>query len=654
MIEKQATIIRLARVLRYNRNRIEKAMTIFPPDQRPLFSAIPFLLHVNHPDFPGFVDDVDLASGLAFFSYRPSVQQALYELFPQLSEVIDDPKPIWPKRCYIESLSLMGSIGTAAQSDKSDLDYWVCVDGNIVKDKRWDLLQQKLTLIEQWAWDVHRLEVHFFLSDIEKVLNNDFGAADGESAGSAQPTFLKNEYYSTTILITGKIPFWWLTSRDCTDEEYKQQYEIFKTWDDPDPKYFLDLGNVAKLNTNEMFGATIWQLTKAMDSPFKSVLKMAKLEVCIDEIKNNVPLCNVLKDRVHQGVNMDKDLTSTDPYTLMFDTIISYYEKHNPKFLELFKACLYIKSDCPLTGKKVKELDTPATFKRQVITGYVKSWGWKREKIESYDNVSDWEFQQVGLLGRQIHSFLIGCYRRLSAQLQGHEQLVTGEDMTVIGRKIDAFYSVKPGKIQYLKRAFETGLIQLDITITMELDLNFSTKQRWSAFRGRLNYTDTNVDNPCFLKQSSDPVDLVIWCIFNRIISSRSQFYLLQSQLAIKVEDINELMTQALIDFKPIRVSELSREDLLQPSQITHCVLVVNFSSHKSVGVVETVRVIYLTSWGEVYSLTDIVAFEKIRQQFESQVDQPVCRLFTPSRNNREILYQWIEELIDFEFIKVI
>ncbi|MCJ8272878.1 MAG: class I adenylate cyclase, partial [Psychrosphaera sp.] len=170
---------------------------------------------------------------------------------------------------------------------------------------------------------------------------------------------------------------------------------------------------------------------------------------------------------------------------------------------------------------------------------------------------------------------------------------------------------------------------------------------------GRLNYQNTDIKNPCFLKQSSDPVDLVIWCIFNRIISDRSQFYLLQSQLPIKVDDINELMTQALIDFKPIRVSELVRDDLLQPSQITHCVLVVNFSSQKSVAVVETVRVIYLTSWGEVYSLTDIVAFETIRMQFITQLDQPVCRLFTPSRNKRKVLYQWIEELIDFEFIKV-
>lgn len=257
-------------------------------------------------------------------------------------------------------------------------------------------------------------------------------------------------------------------------------------------------------------------------------------------------------------------------------------------------------------------------------------------------------------LGKQIHSFLIGCYRRLSEKISGKQQLVNKTDMTVFGRKIDSFYSAKEGKVNYLKRAFETGLMQLDITITVELDLSFDTKQRWSAFRGRLNFPDATTENPCYLKGSSDPVELVLWCIFNRIISSESSFYLLQSKLAISIDDITELMNEALVDFQPIRVSELSRETLLNPCQITHCLLVVNFSSFKSLSVVETVRVIYVTSWGEVYSFADITAFDRIKDRMLNQETPPVCRLFTPSRNKRKQLYQWVEELADFEFDKIV
>lgn len=650
MLAKQDQVIRLARVLRYNRNRINRALALFPMDKQCLFNAMPFFLHVNHPDVPGFVNQSKVPCGLSLFSYRPSVKQALMALFPENHELLNNVTEIWPKRCYIESLSLMGSIGTIAQSEKSDLDYWVCVDGSKMDAKRWQLLQCKLTIIEQWIWQEYKLEVHFFLSDTRKIRINDFGDADGESAGSAQPMFLKNEYYSTSILITGKIPFWWITPRYCTNEQYQQLYEDFQHWTEPNPQYFIDLGNLHRLKVSEMFGATIWQLTKAIDSPFKSVLKMAKLEVFIDDINNRIPLCNILKERIHQGVNLDKDIRATDSYVLLFDTIIEYYRQNYPQFLELFKICWYIKSDCRLTVSKVGESDD---FKRDVIQHYVSSWNWSPSKIAHLDNIDNWEFADVNFLGNQIHSFLIGCYKRLSEKIMGEKQCVNQEDMTVFGRKIDSFYSNKKGKVNYLKRAFEYGLMQLDITIVADLDLKIDTNQRWSAYRGRLNLVDADVDNPRYLRGSSDPVELVLWCVFNHIVSSKSNFYLLQNQLAIKAADITELIHQALIDYKAIRVSEISREVLLSPCQITHCLLVVNFMSVSSSNVVETVRVIYVTSWGELYSFPNMQAFEKIKDQCNNQEVRPICRLYTPSRNKRAQLYRWIEDLFDFEFDKI-
>ena len=78
-------------------------------------------------------------------------------------------RQIWPRHRAVESLVLMGSIGTIAQTDHSDFDYWVCVDGKKFSDESLNLLQQKLTAIESWAEANFGIEVHFFLSDIEKV-----------------------------------------------------------------------------------------------------------------------------------------------------------------------------------------------------------------------------------------------------------------------------------------------------------------------------------------------------------------------------------------------------------------------------------------------------------------------------------------------------
>lgn len=640
---------RFKRVLTYNRCRIDRALGIFSPKHRPLFFTLPFLLHINHPNFPGFVEDDNVSYGLALYSFKQEDQEAVEWFFSEALQGLEI-KSLWAQQCVIESLSLMGSIGTLAQSAKSDLDYWVCVDGKRLSDEKWDLLQQKLTLIENWAWDEHDLEVHFFLSDIEKVRSCDFGAADGESAGSAQPMFLKNEYYSTNIVISGRIPFWWISSHDCTDKQYLQEYALFKKLGKPKAQYVMDLGNVANLHANEMFGAMIWQLTKAMDSPFKSVLKMAKLEVFSDNTENRMALCNVLKQRIHTGGDFSKDVRGTDPYTIMFDTIVDYYQTNFPKFVDLFNACLYIKSGIKISHKQKSAL---RSLKAQVIVEYLREWGWKGQKIEHFDGVKEWNYQNVEFLGKVIHSFLIGCYRRVSKSIAGKTQLVTDEDMTVIGRKISSFYGAKDGKIQYLKRAFETGLVQMDITITLQLDLNSTTKQSWSAFRGRVHMQDADKKNNHFLKQSVDPVDLVMWCIFNQIIDTKSNFYILQSKVPISLEDITELMDEVLLDCQPIKISELPRELLLSPCQITHCLVVINFASRSTVYDVEGIRVVYLTSWGELFSFAGLKAFVKVKQACQTQTEPPVCRLFTPSRNNRKVLYRKLEALADFSFDKV-
>ena len=115
----QNLTIRLLRVLRYNKARIERAQALLPPERRPLFHVIPFLLHVNHPDLPGYVDaDAELFYGLNNFSFRDEIKDALFTIFPQHHDLFDDIKSVWPRQRAIDALVLMGSIGTIAQSEK--------------------------------------------------------------------------------------------------------------------------------------------------------------------------------------------------------------------------------------------------------------------------------------------------------------------------------------------------------------------------------------------------------------------------------------------------------------------------------------------------------------------------------------------------------
>lgn len=269
----QNLTIRLLRVLRYNKGRTERALELLSQHKRDAFHILPFLLHINNEAFPGFIDDEKTPLGLVNYSLRDELLDSLERIFPENIDLIDDLKPIWPKRRMMESLLLMGSIGTIAHSEQSDFDYWVCVNGSKYKRAHFRLLQKKLTMLEQWAQDVFDMEVHFFLSDIDKVRQNDFGVADGESSGSAQALFLKAEFYTTNIVVAGKAPFWWLLHEGAKDKDYQLLQASLKEGVSPEPKWFMDLGNVEKMDPAELFGAAIWQISKAMDSPFKSVVK---------------------------------------------------------------------------------------------------------------------------------------------------------------------------------------------------------------------------------------------------------------------------------------------------------------------------------------------------------------------------------------------
>ena len=51
----------------YNKLRIERSLSLMPAKKRPLFYLFPVLLHINHPDIPGYVESSKEFFGVANF-----------------------------------------------------------------------------------------------------------------------------------------------------------------------------------------------------------------------------------------------------------------------------------------------------------------------------------------------------------------------------------------------------------------------------------------------------------------------------------------------------------------------------------------------------------------------------------------------------------
>lgn len=641
----QNLTIRLLRVLRYNKARIERALTLMPEKHRPLFHVLPFLVHVNHEALPGYV--VPLTSGetvpfgINNYSFRPDVEQALQRCFPAQSHLFSDIKQIWPRQRAVDALVLMGSVGTIAQTDDSDFDFWVCIDGKRFSTTELTLLQQKLTAIEKWADNTFGIEVHFFLSEIDKVKQNDFGVAEGESAGSAQALFLKAEFYNTNIVVAGKAPFWWLTPEKTTEKQYQAIYNSLEKGGSPDVDWFMDLGHLERLDASELFGAAIWQLGKAMDSPFKSVLKMAKLEVYLANISHGQPLCNLLKKHVHRGAEAPGHVADIDPYALMFDELIAHYKANGQaEDIAVLQQCLYLKCGCTLSHPLVE--GEQANFKRKIMASYAKQWGWSRKLLAHLDNQQDWTFNERVQLSRRIHRFLLKCYRRISKEISHHQQVMDQKDMTVLGRRLSTYYAKKPDKIEFLRRAFDESLYCEKITIAMRQLKNGD--EVWSAYAGDLLSKSGIIDDSQKVTQAASAIALMVWLVSSKIIDTNSKVYLDYNYGEVSELDLNDLLKHLCKYFPPVKVSSLPRNDLLAPERITACFAIVNFPTLRQKATVENVSILYTTSWGETFLRHGSDVLDTLWYDLQEVTPKPPCYVMVPRGNQQaRILGEFLE-----------
>lgn len=584
----------------YNRDKIKKAIQISPRKAELAVYLVPIILNYNHPDMPCYVKCEGHCSGVSFFKLTEEMQTAArrgvgnFELPPPNTD--SDEKQV------IESLLLMGSIGSAAQSVSSDYDYWVVIDESGLSDKKLGYLKKKLGLIEKWA-EKNGAEFHFFITDVNRVRKNDFGGANKESVGTAQAGLLKEEFYRTALHVAGKYPVWWLTPPEASDEEYAATLKTLNESWDINPNLFVDLGNVVQVTMGEIFGAALWQINKAMDSPFKSILKMALLESFIDFEGESPLLCEELKKNILSSAS---PLHARDPYLLMINRLLGYYHrKKREDVVELLRKCFYNKVNVRLTAPAEK--NRKRTFKEEVMLHYTDEWNWDQSTINNLNNYKKWEFNHLLDLGGELHSFLIETYRNLTDKLKVRKDvknLISNEDTTILGRKLFSFYGKKKAKIEPLKRASDEAL-RLE-SCTFAPTVVRGKKTVWAVYRGNVtaDISRKKAINHAELKKGASLADITAWLVINRIADSKTFLHLIPNPLPVSLQVIQELV-KTIEEFMPYQpISSIENSYLLDDALITGFLAVVNLIANPWERNINEITLIYRNSHGEVFCET--------------------------------------------------
>ncbi len=606
--------------LRFNQFRINRTYQSLSSIDRLVFLVIPRLLHVNQEGLPGYFRE-NVPCGIHNFNLDRESQIAAETMFPKLIlRRNEDFSPI------IHTMLIMGSIGSIAQTQKSDLDYTLIVHKPSLTDDALALLRRKLDLIEEWTWNEYRLETHFFINDYNEFRENRFGESDSESTGSAQAKLLKEEMFRTMIILAGKIPFWWIVPIQTGDYHYEKLVQLVNSSKTLlNREDFLDLGNVDDISEGEFFGGSIWALIKSFRSPFKTLLKMGLLEsYMFDETKSNL-LCHEIKERVFANDTFD----DIDPYISMFEWVQKFFtETKSQENLEVLRAAFYLKVGTQVSAEEINENSTD--YKKRTLIKMIKRWGWSPEKLENYNQFDSWQMKQKVALGKQVNKILMASYRNISEKnktLDKEQSLITEQDTHLLGRKLFSFFRKAPNKVENLVTIVDGNTSEKELTFFCDYPQP-PEKPTWYLIRGKsLSFLEhISADN--IIKKSATLSFLIAFAGFNRLFHSQTQVWIKSEGHSIKEHDLRVLLNQISSFSSQIDITAISNKDLTGDEVINILYMIVDFGTplpreitigninrcktseelqdflDRRLERIKHLTCIYLTSWGELFCKT--------------------------------------------------
>lgn len=549
------------RFLTVNAGRLDRALLAMSTRQQLVLKLLPLLFHVNHPRLPGYVSGVTPA-GLC--GYEPDAEtlteaQRLTRSFSYKPLRGKAPQPIL-------GLFLMGSLGTVAQDERSDLDVWVCHDPELPQEQL-EELRRKCDLLTDWA-SSQGSEAHFFLVDPVAFARGDRnGKLTSDDCGTTQHFLLLDEFYRTAIWLGGRTPLWWLVP-DYEEYRYAEYAATLLAKRFIRAEDVLDLGSLANIPPGEYLGAGLWQLFKAIDSPYKSLFKLLLLEAYASEYEQVRCLSLDYKQAVYAN---RLSLDQLDPYIAAFRRVEAYLENRNDQSrLELLRRCLYLKVNQPLSRPSRSR---QKSWQRLLLEDLTRSWGWDERQFALLDARPRWKVGQVDRERRALVNELTYGYRFLSdlARRIQATSLINKRDFAVIGRFLSAAIERKAGKVELINFGISPDMAEHSLTLLYAYDATGDAS--WSLYPGSLSIPDTANHAP--IKRTRELLPLLAWGHRNGIIDTATHLALHGGESGLGETELFALLNTLRQAF-PLPLKEPSEEALLAPSLPLQTLLLIN------------------------------------------------------------------------------
>ncbi|EKN3347367.1 class I adenylate cyclase [Yersinia ruckeri] len=545
-----------------NQLRVDRALAAMGPAFQKVYSQLPTLLHYHHPLMPGYLDG-NVPHGVCLFTPNEKQQQYLTEVEAKWGEPL---QLIREGELPITGVYTMGSTSSIGQSCTSDLDIWVCHQAWLDTEER-NQLQKKCSLLEKWAASMG-VEVSFFLIDENRFRHNASGSLGGEDCGSTQHILLLDEFYRSAVRLAGKRILWNMVP---IEEEGNYDDYVLSLYAQGalTPNEWLDLGGLSTLSAEEYFGASLWQLYKSIDSPYKAVLKTLLLEAYSWEYPNSQLLAMEIKQRLHHGEIVSFGL---DAYCMMLDRVTRYLTQiEDSTRLDLVRRCFYLK-----VCEKLSKTPASSGWRREVLSQLVSEWGWSEERLEVLDNRANWKIGRVREAHNELLDAMMQSYRNLIRFARRNNLSVSAspQDIGVLTRKLYAAFEALPGKVTLVNPQISPDLSEEHLTF-IHVPAGRANRPGWYLYNQAPSMDAIVSHQP--LEYNRYLNKLVAWAYFNGLLTSKTHLHIKSANLCDTTK-LQELVTDVSHHF-PLRLSAPTPKALYSPCEIRHLAIIVNLEN---------------------------------------------------------------------------
>lgn len=614
-----------ARFLKINQGRLQRAVEALSTRQQLVLKLLPLLLHVNHPLLPGYVS-ASTPAGLSGF--EPD-DESLAEVQRLTRSFVYKPRR-GQGSAPLHGLFLMGSLGTVAQAEQSDMDLWLCHSPDLTAQQLQDL-RKKCDQLESWAATLGA-EVHVFLVDPQRFTQ---GAREAQltsdDCGTTQHYLLLDEFYRTAIWLGGRTPIWWLVPV-YEEARYQDYCRILLSKRFVRAEDVLDLGHLACIPPEEFIGAGMWQLYKGIESPYKSALKLLLTEVYASEHPKVECLALRFKQAVFEG---RLDLDELDPYIVVYRRLEEYLSARGDlERLELIRRCLYLK-----VNKKISRPPTRGrakSWQRLLLERLTGEWGWQNRQLSVLDSRSQWKVRQVAAERRVLVNELTYSYRFLSQFARSAQagSSLNNRDLSVLGRRLYAAFERKAGKVEFINPGIAPDLAEDTLTLVQYPSPEAQGEHLWALFNGSLGAQEWADFAP--LKRSRELIELLAWCHRNGVIDSSTRLSLHPGSSDLTEYELSNLIGSLQQSF-PLPLQAVEEAALLRASIPSQVLLLVNvgvdpLKQHSQMNV-------HMTS-----GRTDALGYSGVRENLVLTLDQVVLNSWNELQVSR---YDGQDALLD-------